>query len=75
MIQTVAARAVGWRSEMSAANRPHGPARLPFLGVAENDGRHKRVYESGYCFVAAGSDVALFSYSSRLGNFTLALFA
>jgi len=27
MIQTVAARAVGWRSEMSAANRPHGPAR------------------------------------------------
>lgn len=32
-------------------------------------------YQSGYCFVAAGSDVALFSYSSRLGNFTLALFA
>ena len=30
MIQTVAARAVGWRSEMSAANRPHGPARRPF---------------------------------------------
>jgi hypothetical protein len=27
MIQTVAARAVGWRSEMSTANRPHGPAR------------------------------------------------
>ena len=51
------------------------PARLPFLGVAENDGRHKRVFQSGYCFVATGREAALFSYSSRLGNFTLALFA
>ena len=29
--QTVAARALGWRSEVSAVNRTHGPARSPFL--------------------------------------------
>ena len=31
MIQTVAARALGWRSEVSAVNRTHGPARRSFL--------------------------------------------
>jgi len=30
MNQTVAARALGWRSEMSAVNRTHGPARLKY---------------------------------------------
>ena len=28
--QTVAARALGWRSEVSAVNRTHGPARHKF---------------------------------------------
>jgi len=36
MSQAVAARAVGWRSEMSTANRPHGPARLPLFGGSYN---------------------------------------
>jgi hypothetical protein len=35
IIPTVAARAVGWRSEMSAASRPHGPARCVRLSFGE----------------------------------------
>ena len=34
--QTVAARALGWRSEVSAVNRTHGPARCEYVGESGN---------------------------------------